>query len=60
MITYSYECRKCGTFDFVQSIKDDPLAICPTCGLPVHRTITRKDLIVWWVGLPFLKENDLM
>jgi putative FmdB family regulatory protein len=30
MPTYEYECQKCGkTFDFFQSMKDEPLKICP-------------------------------
>lgn len=30
MPTYEYECAKCGkTFDFFQSMKDEPLKTCP-------------------------------
>lgn len=30
MPTYEYECAKCGkTFDVFQSMKDDPLKVCP-------------------------------
>ncbi len=30
MPTYEYHCTKCkGTFDFFQSMKDDPVEICP-------------------------------
>lgn len=35
MPTYEYKCDKCGqSFDFFQSIKDDPIAACPKekCG----------------------------
>ena len=44
MPRYVYECenRKCpsgGTFSEVQSIKDDPLAVCPHCGGPVSRIV---------------------
>ncbi|MBN8711178.1 MAG: FmdB family transcriptional regulator [Verrucomicrobia bacterium 61-8] len=30
MPTYEYECKKCGkTFDVFQSMKDEPLTVCP-------------------------------
>ncbi len=30
MPTYEYECKKCGkTFDIFQSMKDEPLTVCP-------------------------------
>jgi len=30
MPTYEYQCEKCAkTFDFYQSMKDEPLAVCP-------------------------------
>jgi putative FmdB family regulatory protein len=33
MPTYEYTCRDCGhTFDIVQSMWDEPLAMCPECG----------------------------
>jgi putative FmdB family regulatory protein len=33
MPTYEYACKRCGhTFEIVQSIKDDPLTVCPECG----------------------------
>jgi putative FmdB family regulatory protein len=33
MPTYEYTCRDCGhTFEIVQSMNDEPLAICPECG----------------------------
>jgi len=39
MPTYDYECEKCGIFEIFQSIKDDALKECPTCGGPVKRLI---------------------
>jgi putative FmdB family regulatory protein len=40
MPTYEYECRSCGhTFDAFQSIKDEPLKICPQCGREIRRLI---------------------
>ncbi len=33
MPTYDYKCENCGnTFEFFQSIKDEPLTLCPECG----------------------------
>lgn len=35
MPTYDYQCNKCGKeFEFFQSIKDEPLKVCPACGKP--------------------------
>jgi putative FmdB family regulatory protein len=40
MPTYGYECKSCGhTFDVFQSMKDEPVKICPQCGREVRRLI---------------------
>ena len=39
MPTYTYECENGQRFDVFQSMKDDPLTVCPECGLPVKRVI---------------------
>lgn len=39
MPTYEYECKKCGVFEMMQSIKAEPLKKCPTCKGKVHRLI---------------------
>jgi len=40
MPTYGYECKNCGyTFDVFQSMKDEPLKICPECGKEIRRLI---------------------
>jgi putative FmdB family regulatory protein len=40
MPTYEYECKSCGhTFDVFQSMKDEPVKICPRCGREVRRLI---------------------
>lgn len=40
MPTYEYSCEKCGSFEIWQSIKDNALGVCPTCGSKVHRLIS--------------------
>jgi putative FmdB family regulatory protein len=37
MPIYEYLCRKCGEFELMQRITDDPLRRCPTC----HGRITK-------------------
>lgn len=40
MPTYEYKCDKCGAFEIWQSIKDQALSACPTCGSKVQRLIS--------------------
>jgi putative FmdB family regulatory protein len=40
MPTYEYSCEKCGLFEIWQSIKDNALGVCPTCGSKVERLIS--------------------
>lgn len=42
MPKYDYKCEKCGQFETYQSIKEDALSVCPTCGGPVTRLISRN------------------
>lgn len=40
MPTYEYECNKCGhRFEKFQSMKDDPIRVCPECGGDVRRLL---------------------
>lgn len=40
MPTYEYECKSCGhVFEAFQSMKDEPLKICPECGKEIRRLI---------------------
>ncbi|MCL2380329.1 MAG: zinc ribbon domain-containing protein [Treponema sp.] len=40
MPTYGYECKSCGhTFDVFQSMADEPLKTCPSCGKAIRRLI---------------------
>jgi putative FmdB family regulatory protein len=41
MPTYEYKCKECEhSFEVFQSMKDDPLSICPECGGPVRRVLS--------------------
>ena len=40
MPIYEYNCDKCGHFEIWQSIKDDALKACPTCGSGVERLLS--------------------
>jgi len=40
MPTYEYKCNKCGhEFEAFQSIKDEPIKVCPVCNSKVRRVI---------------------
>ena len=48
MPTYGYECKSCKhTFDVFQSIKDEPLKICPKCGKELRRLINGGGAIIF-------------
>jgi putative FmdB family regulatory protein len=56
MAVYEYEhlgpaCSRGPVFEVLQSIHDEPLAVCPDCGEPVRRLISR-------VGICTLKSNS--
>ncbi len=40
MPIYEYQCRKCGTFEHSQSIKDKPLSKCPQCRSAVTKLVS--------------------
>ncbi len=42
MPAYDYKCDSCGVFEVRQSIKDDALNVCPTCGGAVQRLISHN------------------
>ena len=40
MPTYEYKCKECGhEFEEFQSMKDDPLSVCPNCGKPALKRL---------------------
>ena len=48
MPTYEYCCPACGTFDVFQSMKDNPLKVCPTCkSRKIRRQISRGAGIIF-------------
>jgi putative FmdB family regulatory protein len=40
VLTYAYECERCGEFEVEQSIKDPALKRCPQCAGEVERLIS--------------------
>lgn len=42
MPIYEYSCKKCGNFEVMQGIKEDPLKKCPTCSAKVTKMISRS------------------
>ena len=48
MPTYGYECKSCKySFDVFQSMKDDPLKVCPKCGKEVRRLINGGGAVIF-------------
>jgi putative FmdB family regulatory protein len=47
MPTYDYKCSKCGRFECVQKITDEPLDKCPKCGGKVKKLISRNAGIIY-------------
>jgi putative FmdB family regulatory protein len=47
MPTYEYKCGHCGRFQTAQPITEPALKVCPTCGQPVQRLISRNIGIVF-------------
>lgn len=47
MPIYEYKCPKCGTFEVMRKITDEPLQTCPTCGEPVKKMISHSVGIIF-------------
>jgi putative FmdB family regulatory protein len=47
MPTYEYQCGHCGRFQTTQRITEPALTVCPTCGQPVQRLISRNVGIIF-------------
>jgi putative FmdB family regulatory protein len=37
---YEYECDNGHRFEVIRKFSDPPIAVCPTCGAPVHKLIS--------------------
>jgi putative FmdB family regulatory protein len=58
MPTYEYECRSCSTaFEAFQSMSDDALSSCPSCGGRVRRLIG-KGMGIIFKGSGFYKNDS--
>jgi putative FmdB family regulatory protein len=58
MPTYEYECATCGNdFDVFQSMSDDPLKACPSCGGAVKRVINGGSGVIF-KGSGFYKNDS--
>ena len=44
---YSYRCPECGVFIMEQSMKDEPISECPTCGQQVKRIIGKNVNVIY-------------
>jgi putative FmdB family regulatory protein len=40
MPLYEYECDNGHRFEMIRKFSDPPIAVCPTCGAPVHKLIS--------------------
>ncbi len=46
MPVYEYECDQCGThFERIQSIRDEPIRLCPQCSGTVHKVFHPAGII---------------
>jgi len=54
MPTYDYECQSCGhSFDQFQSMSDDPLKECPSCGKPELKRLVGGGIGIIFKGSGF-------
>ena len=52
-----YRCRD--VFDFMQSMKDEPLQLCPECGHPVERLISVPNVSTHQSSKSMLSDKNL-
>ncbi|MEF3168057.1 MAG: zinc ribbon domain-containing protein [Deltaproteobacteria bacterium] len=62
MPVYEYECESCArVFDHYQKITEPNLSVCPTCGGPVHKLISRSSFRLsgsGWYVTDYCKRNE--
>jgi putative FmdB family regulatory protein len=57
MPTYEYACRTCGEhLEVVQSFKDEPLEVCPSCGGPLRKVFGNVGVV--FKGSGFYKTDN--
>ncbi len=59
MPIYDYRCEKCGRFEKKQRITEAPLKLCPECGSPVERLISKNVGIVFKGSGFYATDNSL-
>lgn len=47
MPLYEYKCPKCGIFESMQSLHDDPLSVCPICNDKVEKLISAPGCVIF-------------
>lgn len=57
MPIYEYSCPKCGTFEHFQKFTDPALLVCPQCGQPVKKLISRNIGIIYKAGGYYVSDN---
>ncbi len=60
MPIYEYKCHKCGVFEAMQGIKEQPLKKCPTCKSKVERQMSRGSFILkgsGWYATDYAKKS---
>ena len=59
MPTYDYQCDNCGhTFEAFQSMKDDPLTVCPECNQPRLRRLISGGVGIIFKGSGFYVNDN--
>lgn len=47
MPIYEYRCEKCGEFEKLQKMSEQPLTVCPNCGSKAERIISKNVGVVF-------------
>jgi len=61
MPIYEYTCKRCGNFEIMQRITEEPLKKCPTCGAKVTKLISRSAFHLkggGWYATDYARNNS--
>jgi putative FmdB family regulatory protein len=61
MPIYEYQCAKCGVFEAIQRITENPLKKCPTCKGKVERLISATSFVLkgsGWYATDYAKSGN--